>query len=324
MAEASLHENSNSRPRFFCHSCTREISPKLPEYTCPRCDTGFIEELNNDVTEDSGNNVDHIDQDPAAQFAELWSRAFFETFAPPNTTTPTTTTTQDDGSSSSSSSSSSSDNQDNRETERAERERRRPPFGTRISFRRTNSRNERARAIDMILQQLLGGLGGAAVLHAGQGQGFPIQMLNLHGNPADYAWGSGGLDAIITQLLNNLEGTGPPPADKEKVEALPKVRITKEHTDQNLECSVCKEDFSLDEPVRKLPCSHLFHNDCIIPWLELHNTCPVCRKGIDDEDNNKSSSDSGSDGNDRDNRGPGSSSSRPNRSGGSVYDFHDD
>ena len=25
-------------------------------------------------------------------------------------------------------------------------------------------------------------------------------MLNLHGNPRDYAWGEGGLDAIITQV----------------------------------------------------------------------------------------------------------------------------
>ena len=30
------------------------------------------------------------------------------------------------------------------------------------------------------------------------------QMLNLHGNPRDYAWGEGGLDAIITQVRNNI------------------------------------------------------------------------------------------------------------------------
>lgn len=28
------------------------------------------------------------------------------------------------------------------------------------------------------------------------------------GNPGDYAWGREGLDAIVTQLLNQMDGTG--------------------------------------------------------------------------------------------------------------------
>ena len=33
----------------------------------------------------------------------------------------------------------------------------------------------------------------------------------MYGNPGDYAWGRGGLDVIVTQLLNQMDGTGPPP-----------------------------------------------------------------------------------------------------------------
>ena len=34
-------------------------------------------------------------------------------------------------------------------------------------------------------------------------------------------------------------------------------------------CSVCKEDFTAGESLLKLPCKHLYHKDCVIPWLEL-------------------------------------------------------
>ncbi|KAK7889627.1 hypothetical protein WMY93_025187 [Mugilogobius chulae] len=40
--------------RFFCHSCSAEISPRLPDYTCPRCDSGFIEELLEERSADNG------------------------------------------------------------------------------------------------------------------------------------------------------------------------------------------------------------------------------------------------------------------------------
>ena len=45
----------------------------------------------------------------------------------------------------------------------------------------------------------------------------------------DYTWGANSLDAIITQLLNQFENSGPPPADKEKIQALPTVPVTEEH-----------------------------------------------------------------------------------------------
>ena len=57
-------------------------------------------------------------------------------------------------------------------------------------------------------------------------------------------------------------------------------------SDANLQCSVCWDDFKLDEDVRQLRCEHIFHEDCIIPWLELHNTCPVCRKEQEDDTGN--------------------------------------
>ncbi|CAM9491585.1 unnamed protein product [Lampetra planeri] len=105
----------------------------------------------------------------------------------------------------------------------------------------------------------------------------------LHSDPGDYVWGVNGIDQIITQLLGQLDNSGPPPADKDKIMAIPTISISSEQVDCGLECSVCKEDFDEGEKARQLPCKHIYHTDCIIPWLEMHDTCPVCRTSLSGE-----------------------------------------
>ncbi|XP_010233240.2 LOW QUALITY PROTEIN: RING-H2 finger protein ATL32 [Brachypodium distachyon] len=47
-------------------------------------------------------------------------------------------------------------------------------------------------------------------------------------------------------------------------------------------CSVCFGVFQLGEKVRLLPvCLHLYHVECIDPWLDTHSTCPLCRSDTD-------------------------------------------
>jgi E3 ubiquitin-protein ligase RNF38/44 len=47
-------------------------------------------------------------------------------------------------------------------------------------------------------------------------------------------------------------------------------------------CSVCLGEFQLGETVRLLPvCLHLYHAECIDPWLHAHSMCPLCRSDID-------------------------------------------
>ncbi|KAK3130578.1 hypothetical protein QOZ80_6BG0495320 [Eleusine coracana subsp. coracana] len=49
-------------------------------------------------------------------------------------------------------------------------------------------------------------------------------------------------------------------------------------------CSVCLGALEVGETVRLLPvCMHLYHVDCIDPWLDAHSTCPICRSGTMDE-----------------------------------------
>lgn len=150
----------------------------------------------------------------------------------------------------------------------------------RSTRRRTNSDRQMA-PLENIIQEFIINLSGFDFDPAAlQAQGSPMFM---YGNPGDYAFGRAGLDAIITQLLNQMDGTGPPPMAKDKISQIPTVEIDQQQIEQSLQCSVCWEDFKLAEPVRKLVCEHYYHTQCIVPWLQLHGTCPICRKALNDD-----------------------------------------
>ncbi|KAL3866091.1 hypothetical protein ACJMK2_043429 [Sinanodonta woodiana] len=267
MAEAAVDKSGSER--FYCHQCSQEIRPNLPDFTCPHCQNGFIEPIANSQPSPSSSTSTSArpEVDPASQFAELWGQTFLQNFR-------NHYPERDEGASWAR----ERDSDDEERNLETTRQRHRTFPGPRVAFRRT--RPIRNQYVQGLLQYLVDRIGG----EAGLVHGIPVNIIPLHSNPGDYAWGTGGLDTIITQLLNQLEGSGVPPADQEKIDMLPIVKIAQEHVDRTLQCSVCMEDFVLNEEVRRLPCDHHYHNDCIVPWLKLHGTCPVCRKNLIGED----------------------------------------
>lgn len=87
------------------------------------------------------------------------------------------------------------------------------------------------------------------------------------------------LEGFIEGLTEN-DRPGPPPAAASAIEALPRVKISETHQTNDTHCPVCKDEFEVDGEATELPCKHLYHSDCIVPWLAIHNTCPVCRYEI--------------------------------------------
>lgn len=52
-------------------------------------------------------------------------------------------------------------------------------------------------------------------------------------------------------------------------------------SEENVECSVCLEYFSVGDNAKCLPCKHLYHTKCIKPWIEKESSCPNCRRSVD-------------------------------------------
>ena len=45
-------------------------------------------------------------------------------------------------------------------------------------------------------------------------------------------------------------------------------------------CSICIDNYHKDNIIYELDCSHIFHKKCLSKWIELNNTCPLCRASI--------------------------------------------
>lgn len=99
------------------------------------------------------------------------------------------------------------------------------------------------------------------------------------------------MENIINYIMQNDPNRyGNPPASKSVIETLEKIvvnelnknEIGKEGSCEN--CSVCKDDFEISQMILKLPCKHIFHEECIMPWMKERNSCPTCRFELPTDD----------------------------------------
>jgi E3 ubiquitin-protein ligase RNF115/126 len=147
------------------------------------------------------------------------------------------------------------------------------------------------------LARLIGGIFGP-VGHDGQppltAPGLPASFQALFSamlNPAnarsgDAVYTQEALDQIISTLMEqHPTSNAPGPASPDAIAALPKKKLDEKllGPEGKGECSVCMDDVAIGDEVVLLPCNHWFHETCAGAWLSEHNTCPICRKGIDGE-----------------------------------------
>jgi len=81
---------------------------------------------------------------------------------------------------------------------------------------------------------------------------------------------------------------------KKRICTLPEIVWTKDFVDESTKrvdyltndcCPICLENFEEQVRVKRLPCGHGYHGECIMPWMADHNrdSCPFCRQKISDK-----------------------------------------
>ncbi|KAK2993169.1 hypothetical protein RJ640_015356 [Escallonia rubra] len=97
---------------------------------------------------------------------------------------------------------------------------------------------------------------------------------------SDFLMGSR-FDRLLDQLsqieINDLGHTEQPSVSKASIKSMSTISIGDGHVSTESHCAMCKEAFELGVEAREMPCKHMYHSDCILPWLSLRNSCPVCR-----------------------------------------------
>lgn len=79
---------------------------------------------------------------------------------------------------------------------------------------------------------------------------------------------------------------------KDKINALRTIRFDPEAiargkgeaNDCDVRCLICQYDYEKEETMRQLPCDHCFHQECVDEWLLTHDSCPYCKKAIQNQD----------------------------------------
>ncbi|XP_010480093.1 PREDICTED: E3 ubiquitin-protein ligase RING1-like [Camelina sativa] len=261
--------------RYWCHMCSQTVDPVMEaEIKCPFCHNGFVEEM--------GDDDDHVhdssDTADARANNSLWAPILMELMTDPvrrrrNQSVESVEDNQNE----------TGDNNNNNNN------------NTDLDSQLQEILRRRRRHSAAVLQLLQGIRAGLSLESETTGNGDndnnPERVILINpfnqtitvqtsadrdsvpaGSLGDYFIGPG-FEMLLQRLAENDPNRyGTPPAKKEAVEALSTVKI-----EETLQCSVCLDDFEIGTEAKLMPCKHKFHVDCLLPWLELHSSCPVCR-----------------------------------------------
>jgi hypothetical protein len=111
---------------------------------------------------------------------------------------------------------------------------------------------------------------------AAQSAGIPVHMLlsDRDFTPEDYE-----LLCRLDDKVENRKG-----AKEEQLAALPTEVVGAEGRRRSdgapATCTICLEELAAGDVLKRPPCLHDFHSDCLDTWLKTKACCPICQRGV--------------------------------------------
>ncbi|KAI3948439.1 hypothetical protein MKW98_019189 [Papaver atlanticum] len=293
-----MGEALDATTRYWCHMCSQVINPVMEvEIKCPSCLSGFVEEM--------GGTSDEERTDLGADRSlSLWARILLGMLGNSSRRGRVRRGEQVEEAGGEEEDHDEEEEEEEeeeeawreetqleRELESIQRRRRRSSAailqllqGLPVPAERTsetgNSETERERVRETVF--LINPFDQSLILQDGSSLDINHNENTPHGSLGNYLIGPG-LELLLQHLVENDPNRyGTLPTQKDAIEAMPTVTIT-----ENLQCSVCLDDFEIGVEAKQMPCKHKFHSGCILPWLELHSSCPVCRYQMPSTDGSK-------------------------------------
>ncbi|OII70868.1 RING domain-containing protein [Cryptosporidium ubiquitum] len=131
-------------------------------------------------------------------------------------------------------------------------------------------------------------------------------MVGLNGEFREFPLGDVLAGSTLSNLVESMENAlavalsaedpnnrfGSPPASVQVVEQLPRETVSEENITRIKMCGpcvICQDEYNIGDEVIGLSkdeevCHHIFHANCLLPWLNQHNSCPVCRFELPTDD----------------------------------------
>ncbi len=84
---------------------------------------------------------------------------------------------------------------------------------------------------------------------------------------------------ILVELLDNYEVFRGMAATDDELNRLQRRAVSEEDISRlGQGCIICINGFVMGEIITTLPCSHVFHADCLTTWLMINGVCLLCSR----------------------------------------------